>query len=170
MYDMGAVTRNGLKKSVTLEQRKATLAKAAEQRYEEYKTGKPVWQNYLPVQLPADADPVTAEFYDYYRTPRGIAIPEGRTLETTQNRTLTGEVKFVHFYPFNDIESISPRAMLFITGDQAHSKEFSEDAYQRASEPKELFYVKGANHVDLYDRVNLIPFEKLNNFFIRNLK
>lgn len=60
--------------------------------------------------------------------------------------------------------------MLFITGDQAHSKEFSEDAYKRAGEPKELYYVKGAGHVDLYDRVDLIPFDKLTDFFTKNLK
>ena len=60
--------------------------------------------------------------------------------------------------------AISPRPMLFITGDQAHSKEFSEDAYKRAAEPKELHYVRGAGHVDLYDRVNLIPWGKLESF------
>lgn len=170
MYDMGAVTRNGLEKSQSLEQRKAMLAQAAEQRYQEFTTGEQIWRNYLPINLPADANPITAEFWDFYRTPRGIAIPKGRTLELTQNRTLTGEVKFVNFYPFNDIETISPRPMLFITGDQAHSREFSEDAYKRAAEPKELYYVKGANHVDLYDRVNMIPFDKLTSFFRDNLK
>jgi fermentation-respiration switch protein FrsA (DUF1100 family) len=76
----------------------------------------------------------------------------------------------VNFYPFNDIETISPRPMLFITGDQAHSKEFSEEVYKRAGEPKELYYVKGAGHVDLYDRVDLIPFDKLTDFFTKNLK
>lgn len=55
----------------------------------------------------------------------------------------------MNFYPFDDIETISPRPMLFITGDQAHSKEFSEDAYKRAGKPKELFIIKGAGHVDL---------------------
>lgn len=60
--------------------------------------------------------------------------------------------------------------MLFITGENAHSREFSEDAYQRAAEPKELYIVPGAGHVDLYDRVNLIPFAKLTSFFTENLK
>ncbi|BCD45971.1 alpha/beta hydrolase [Helicobacter suis] len=53
-----------------------------------------------------------------------------------------------------------PRPLSFITGDQAHSKEFSESAYKKAAEPKELYYVKGAGHVDLYDRVDKIPFDK----------
>jgi len=169
MYDMGAVTRNGLGHSLSLEQRKALLAKAAEQRYAEFTTGEGIFQNYLPVRLAADADPVTREFWDFYRTPRGVAIPAGRTLEQTQNRTLASEVRFVNFYPFNDIETISPRPMLFIAGDQAHSREFSEDAYKRAAEPKELFIVPGAGHVDLYDRATVIPFDKLATFFSRNL-
>jgi len=170
MYDMGAVTRNGYGRARTVEQRKGLAAKAAQQRYAEFTSGKQVFQSYLPVELPADADPVTAMYHNFYRTERGIAIPVGRTLETTQNRTLVGEMKFLNFYPVSDIETISPRPLLFIAGDQAHSKEFSEDAYQLAAEPKELFYVKGANHVDLYDRVNVIPFDKLDDFFTKNLK
>ncbi|WP_291380573.1 MULTISPECIES: alpha/beta hydrolase [Achromobacter] len=171
MYDMGAVTRNGLKHSLTLDQRKALLAKAAAQRYEEYASGQGQFLNYLPARLgaDADADAVTQEFWDFYRTPRGIAIPAGRTLEQTQNRMLTSEVRFVNFYPFNDIASISPRPLLFITGDTAHSREFSEDAYAKAAEPKELAWVAGAGHVDLYDRVGLIPWDKLDGFFRQHL-
>ena len=60
--------------------------------------------------------------------------------------------------------------MLFITGDSAHSREFSEDAYRLAGEPKELLIVPGAGHVDLYDRVNLIPWDKLTSFFTEHLK
>jgi fermentation-respiration switch protein FrsA (DUF1100 family) len=66
----------------------------------------------------------------------------------------------MNFYPFNDIETISPRPMLFITGAEAHSREFSEEAYKLAGEPKELAIIPGAGHVDLYDRVNLIPCDK----------
>jgi fermentation-respiration switch protein FrsA (DUF1100 family) len=170
MYDMGAVTRNGLRKGQSLEQRKAMIAAAAEQRYVEFTGGETKWGNYLPTTLPADADEVRREFWDYYRTPRGWAIPEGQTLEQTQNRPISSEVKFVNFYPFEDIETISPRPMLFITGSEAHSREFSEDAYKRAGQPKELFIVPGAGHVDLYDRVNMIPFAKLTEFFKTNLK
>lgn len=170
MYDMGAVTRQGLKKSVTLEQRKEMIARAAEQRYVEFQGAETKWVDYLPLQLPADADPIRHEFYDFYRTARGWAIPKGRTLELTQNRPISSEVKFANFYPFNDIETISPRPMLFITGSEAHSREFSEDAYKRAAEPKELYLVPGAGHVDLYDRVNLIPFAKLADFFKANLR
>lgn len=75
----------------------------------------------------------------------------------------------MNFYPFDDIETISPRPMLFITGDQAHSKEFSEGAFRRAAEPKELHWVKGAGHVDLYHDTSPIPFGKLTRFFERHL-
>ena len=170
MYDMGAVTRDGLGKSQTLEQRKQMLAQAAEQRYQEFTTGRPIWRNYLPKQLPADADPITREFHDFYRTPRGEAVPAGIPPEESQNRTLAQEVKFMNFYPFNDIETIAPRPMLFIAGEVAHSREFSEEAFRRAGQQKELVIVPGANHVDLYDRVGAIPFAKLTQFYGTNLK
>jgi fermentation-respiration switch protein FrsA (DUF1100 family) len=169
MYDMGAVTRNGYGNSRSVEDRKALAAQASQQRIEEFTTGEQVFMNGLPVELPADADPVTAMYWDFYRTPRGIAIPEGRTLELTQNRTLAGEIKFLNFYPFNDIETISPRPLLLIAGDQAHSRNFSEEAYRLAAEPKELFWIEGANHVDLYDNVNYIPWDKMESFFDEHL-
>jgi fermentation-respiration switch protein FrsA (DUF1100 family) len=96
--------------------------------------------------------------------------PQGSSPKPTTHPTLTSNVKFVNFYPFNDIETISPRPMLFITGENAHSREFSEEAYKLAAEPKELFIVPGVGHVDLYDRVNLIPWDKLQSFFSENLK
>ncbi len=76
----------------------------------------------------------------------------------------------MNFYPFADIETISPRPMLFIAGEHAHSREFSDEAYRLAAEPKQLVIVPGAGHVDLYDRVNVIPFDKLTAFFRINLK
>ena len=75
----------------------------------------------------------------------------------------------MHFWSYQHLDWIAPRPVLFITGDRAHSRIFSEHAYSRASEPKELFIVPGAGHVDLYDRVNLIPWDKLTSFFARSL-
>jgi len=112
---------------------------------------------------------VQREFYDFYRTPRGEFTPKTSSPLLTTHPTLTSNVKFMNFYPFDDIETISPRPLLFITGDQAHSREFSEDAYKRAANPKELIMVPGAGHVDLYDRIDLIPFDKLASFFTRSL-
>jgi fermentation-respiration switch protein FrsA (DUF1100 family) len=170
MYDMGAANRHALNKSLTLEQRKKVLEEAAEQRYAEFEGGKTKYTSGTVHELTADTHPIQREFYDFYRTPRGEFTPKGSSPELTTHPTLSSNVKFMNFYPFDDIETISPRPLLFITGDQAHSREFSEDAYKRAAEPKELLLVKGAGHVDLYDRVTLIPFDKLVAFFTDHLK
>ena len=169
MYDMGAAFRDALNKSQTVEQRKQFIAMAAEQRWAESDGADIQYIGGTTLELTADTDPVQREFYDFYRTPRGEFTPAGVTRQTTTKPTLSSSVKFMNFYPFNDIETISPRPMLFISGDQAHSKEFSQDAYNRASEPKELVWIKGAGHVDLYDRVDLIPFDKLKGFFDQHL-
>lgn len=64
---------------------------------------------------------------------------------------------------------ISPRPLLLIHGEKAHSRYFSETAYAAAAEPKELLIIEGANHVDLYDQLDKIPFERLTRFFRDNL-
>lgn len=170
MYDMGAANRNGLNHSLTLAQRKQIIADAAEQRYVEFQGGATKYTSGTVHEITEKSNPIEREFYDFYRTPRGEFTPAGSSPLLTTHPTLSSNTKFMNFYPFNDIETISPRPLLFITGDQAHSKEFSEDAYKRSAEPKELYYVAGAGHVDLYDRVELIPFDKLESFFKANLK
>ena len=169
MYDMGAASRYALRRSQTLEQRKQLIAEAAEQRYVEFTGGKTHYTGGTVHELTEDTHPIQREFFDFYRTPRGAVTPKGSSAELTTHPTLTSNVKFMNFYPFNDIETIAPRPMLFITGADAHSREFSEDAHRRAGEPKELIIVPGAGHVDLYDRVNLIPFTRLTAFFRDNL-
>lgn len=163
MYDMGTANRDGLKHSQTLEQRKQILKDAAEQRYAEFQGSERKYTSGTPETINEKSSAIEREFYDFYRTPRGAA-------NTTTHPTLTSNVKFVNFYPFNDIETISPRPLLFITGSEAHSREFSENAYKLAAEPKELYIVPGAGHVDLYDRVDYIPFDKLSAFFSKYLK
>ena len=170
MYDMGAANRNGLKHGQTLEQRKETIAQAAQQRYVEFTGGETLYTSGTVHQLDENTHPIQREFYDFYRTPRGEYTPASSSRELTTHPTLTSNIKFMNFYPFNDIETISPRPMLFIAGADAHSREFSEEAYKLAGQPKELVIIPGAGHVDLYDRVDLIPFEKLASFFQSNLK
>ncbi len=170
MYDMGAANRNGLKHSQTLEARKLLIAAAAEQRYTEFMGGKIEFTGGTVQELNADTHPVQREFFDFYRTPRGEFTPAGSTPQQTTRPTLSSNTKFMNFYPFVDIESISPRPMLFIAGENAHSREFSEEAFRLAGEPKELVIVPNAGHVDLYDRVDLIPFAKLTRFFQEHLK
>ena len=170
MYDMGEANRSGLKHAQSVEQRKKILEAAARQRDVEFAGGEPVYTSGTVHRLTPESSPIEREFYDFYRTPRGEVTPPGMTDRTTTHPTLTSNVKFMNFYPFNDIETISPRPMLFITGEKAHSREFSEDAFRRAAEPKELVVVPGAGHVDLYDRTGLIPFAKLTEFFRTSLK
>lgn len=165
MYDMGAANRDALNKSLSVEQRKAIIAAAAEKRWAEFEGGPVEVAGGTDLQLTADTHPIQREFFDFYRTPRGAFTPAGTSDQRTTKPTVTSNVRFINFYPFNDIETISPRPMLFISGDQAHSREFSEDAYRRAAEPKQLVWVRGAGHVDLYDRVDLIPFDRLAAFF-----
>uniref|UniRef100_UPI000D39549B alpha/beta hydrolase n=1 Tax=unclassified Variovorax TaxID=663243 RepID=UPI000D39549B len=169
MYDMGAANCDALNHSQTLAQRRQVIAAAAAQRQVEFGGGALQYTSGTVHQLAADTHPIQREFYDFYRTPRGEFTPSGGSARTTTHPTLSSNVKFMNFYPFNDIETISPRPLLFITGDQAHSREFSEDAYRRAAEPKELHLVPGAGHVDLYDRVTLIPWDRLNAFFGKHL-
>jgi fermentation-respiration switch protein FrsA (DUF1100 family) len=68
--------------------------------------------------------------------------PEGATPQTTTHPTLTSNARFLNYFPLEDIETISPRPVMFVAGDQAHSLEFAEDAYRRAAEPKELVLVR----------------------------
>ncbi len=170
MYDMGGVSRNGLKHSMTLEQRKKIIKEAAEQRYAEFSGGETRYTSGTCHELNENTDPIQREFYDFYRTSRGEFTPKGSSPRITTHPTLSSNAKFMNFYPFTDIETISPRPMLFITGETAHSREFSEEAYRLAAGPKELVVVPNAGHVDLYDRVQLIPFDKLTSFFTEHLK
>ncbi|KAG5775593.1 hypothetical protein H9Q73_010721 [Fusarium xylarioides] len=114
-------------------------------------------------------DAIQQEFYNFHHTTHSEVTPPSTLPNTTTHPTRSSQVKFLNFYPFNNTNTISPRPLLFITGDQAHSREFSEDAYKRAAEPKELIWIPGAGHVDLYDRVELIPFDRLTRFFKRSL-
>ena len=170
MYDMGSASRNALNHSQTLEQRKKNQAEAAEQRYLEFSGGETKYTGGTTHQLDENTHPIQREFYEFYRTPRGEYTPKGGSPKTTTHPTLSSNTKFNNFYPFNDIETISPRPMLFITGDRAHSREFSEDAFKRAGQPKELVIIPNAGHVDLYDKTDLIPFDKLETFFKTHLK
>ena len=167
MYNHGDLYRKGLGRTLTPQQRQHFVAAAVQQRYVEFTGGETKYTAGAPINL--TGDPIGDEFYDFYRTPRGEVTPTGMSPKITTMPTLTSNVKFLNFYPFEDIETISPRPLLFISGSKAHSREYSEDAFRRAAEPKELHIVPGAGHVDLYDRVNLIPFVKLTEFFRTNL-
>ena len=167
MVDMGTVTR-GLLSDEKIGA--GIKTQAAAQRTAEFGGAKPVYTGGTVTELKPDTDAMQREFYAFYRTSRGEFTPKGADPKTTTMPTLSSNVKFANFYPLADLNRVSPRPMLFITGDAAQSKMFSEMAFQAAAEPKELFYVKGASHTDMYDNADKIPFAKLVEFYRANLK
>lgn len=165
MYDMGRERRQGYRDGQSYEQRMALLDEIGEQRWKEFEKDEMPRLQYGTVEYIDENSPAVAkEFYDYYRTPRG------RHPNATTGITFVSTAALMNFFPFAQIETISPRSLLFIAGENAHSRYFSEDACKLAAEPKELYIVKGAGHVDLYDHKELIPFDKLTDFFTQNLK
>lgn len=168
MYDMSRTMAKGLNDSLTKEQRKQMLEKLSEQRWIDTEKGSPAdGPRILPVVLAADSDPVTKEFFDYYRTKRGF---HKNSPNSNGSWTATNPVSFMNMPLLSYIKEISPRPILLIAGERAHSKYFSEDIYKDAAEPKELMILPNTNHVDLYDRADKIPFDKLEAFFTKNLK
>ena len=113
MYDMGSASRNALNHSQTVEQRKKNQAEAAEQRYAEFTGGETKYTGGSVHKLEENTHPIQSEFYGFYRTPGGEYTAKGGSPERTTHPTLSSNVKFNNFYPFNDIETISPRPMLF---------------------------------------------------------
>lgn len=162
MYDMGGAKREGLGKTMTDEDRRRHLQSVAEQRWSEFAGGE-VRYTALPETIDEDTHPVIREFFEYYRMPRG------EHPRSTTAISLTSDGSLFQFRPFEHVDTISPRPILLIAGENAHSRYFSEDAYELAAEPRELHIVPGAGHVDLYDRVNLIPWSRLQAFFDQNL-
>ncbi|KGM27287.1 membrane protein [Photorhabdus luminescens] len=164
MYDMGRDRRQGLGDTMTKEDRIKALEDIAQQRYVEFEGGQKRYVIGTPEEITAESPAVAREFYDYYRTPRG------HHPRSTTAMSLTSNPALMNFFPFSQIEAISPRPILFIAGEKANSRYFSEDAYKLAAEPKELYIVSDALHVDLYDRTKFIPFDKITSFFTHNLK
>lgn len=166
MYDMGRARRQGLGDVITYEQRMKTLDDIGEQRTKELGGAARKDIAAIPTQLSDSDTENTREFFDYYRTSRG-----GHPNSTT-SYSYTSLAPMMNFFPFAQIEAISPRPLLFIVSERAVSAYFSEDAYSKAAEPKELFVVPGASHVDLYDRPEYmgISLPKLNSFFKQYLK
>jgi fermentation-respiration switch protein FrsA (DUF1100 family) len=119
----------------------------------------------LPVSLPANADPVTTAFFNYYR---GRAA-HPRSINSTTAWTATTPWSYFNFRLQNFINEITPRPALIVTGANAHSRYFAEEAFEKMNDPKELVIVPNADHVDLYDQMDKIPFEKFAGFFKQNL-
>lgn len=159
MYDMSAAVRGGQDPAAlqaVKEQLSAQRWVDAENGYPEYLPGFPE----RPIdEVPANIPEPDAEWMRFYALKRGHH-PNARGGFTT-----TSVLTMMNFPLLAHIDEISPRPILFVVGDRAHSKFFSENAYAAAQEPKELYTVTDAEHIDLYDRADRIPFDKLAEFF-----
>jgi fermentation-respiration switch protein FrsA (DUF1100 family) len=164
MYDIGQAARQGLAGTLDAAALRQRLQTIAAQRWAETDGAERAMTIGTPQEITASSSDIDREFFDYYRTPRG------HHPRSTTAMSVTSAAPMSLFSAFDRLGWISPRPVLFITGDRAHSRIFSEHAYQRASEPRELYVVPGAGHVDLYDRLDLIPWDKLTEFFTRNLR
>ena len=169
MYDMSRATRYGFMDSLSEEGRNKMLDQLGQQRWNDFENGTPAlpkfsFPNEPQDKVPDGLNPVAAEFFEYYGMKRGWHP------NTIPNFTLTSAMDFMNFPLLSYVKSISPRPILFIMGENAHSRYFTEDVYKQAAEPKELLIIPGARHIDLYDHTDMIPFEKLESFFKENLK
>jgi fermentation-respiration switch protein FrsA (DUF1100 family) len=168
MYDMSRTMAKGLNDSLTKEQRTQMLEQLSQQRWVDAEKGTPTaGPRILPATLDGNSNPIVREFFDYYRTPRGF---HQNSPNSNGAWTATAPMSFMNLPLLTYIAEISPRPILLIAGENAHSRYFSEDAYKAAAQPKELMIIKNANHVDLYDRLDKIPFEKITEFFDKNLR
>lgn len=168
MYDMSRVMAKGYYDRLTREQRTTMLDQMSRQRWTDAEGGAPApGSRNLPETLDRVTDPVIRMYFDYYRTPRGF---HKRSPNSNGAWTSTTPLSFMNMPLLTYINEISPRPVLLIAGENAHSRYFSEDAFKAAAEPKELLIIKGADHVDLYDRLDKIPFDRIAEFFNKNLK
>lgn len=167
MYDMSRVNAEGYFGSTTPEQRTKMLVEMSLQRWEDAKNGTPKYPENGLGQTNEKSPQFVKEYYDYYKTKRGF---HERSLNSNGAWTATNSLSFMNMPLLTYIKEISPRPMLLIAGEKAHSRYFSEDAFKMANEPKELMIIPNAVHVDLYDKIDVIPFDKLDTFFKQHLK
>ena len=168
MYDISRVNAKGYNDQMTPEERTKALEKMSAQRWRDAENGKPAYpETHLPEKLTGNEPQFVKDYFDYYKTPRGY---HERSLNSTNGWTTTNSLSFMNMPLLTYLKEISPRPMLLIAGANAHSRYMSEDIYKEASEPKELIIIPNAVHVDLYDKVDVIPFDKLESFFKDYLK
>ena len=167
MYDMSRVSANGYFDSMNADGRYELRRQLCAQRLRDAKSGKYETAGGVPDVLPADAPQFVRDYFAYYKTPRGY---HPRSLNSNQGWNKTSTLAFLNA-PLLTYSSEIRSACLLIHGEKAHSRYFSEDAFKKLTgDNKELLIVPGANHVDLYDNFEKIPFDKLEQFYTRYLK
>lgn len=166
MYDMTRVMSKGYNDVVTLEQRTQSLEQMSRQRWNDAENGSPTYQPAYNASVAAGSPQFMIDYHDYYMTPRGY---HKRAVNSGNAWSLTTPLAFMNMPILSYIAEISPRPLLLVHGENAHSRYFSETAFAAAAEPKELLIIPGASHVDLYDKVEVIPFDRFKAFFEQHL-
>ena len=163
MYDMTRVTAKGYFDSEDSEEaRHAKRVAMNAQRTEDYKNGTYARAGGVVDPLPEDAPDFVRDYYAYYKTPRGY---HERSLNSNEGWNVTSALSFLNM-PILQYSDEIRSAVLVVHGERAHSCYFSRDAFAKLrGENKELMIIPGAVHTDLYDRKDIIPFDKLESFF-----
>ncbi len=163
MYDMTRVTANGYFDAEDSEEaRHAKRVAMNAQRTEDYRSGSYARAGGVVDPLPEDAPEFVRDYYAYYKTPRGY---HERSLNSNDGWNVTSSLSFLNM-PILQYSDEIRSAVLVVHGEKAHSCYFSRDAFAKLrGENKELMIIPGAVHTDLYDRKDIIPFDKLESFF-----
>lgn len=166
MYDMSRVNANGYFDSMDENARYQLREKLNAQRTVDYKNGTYELGGGVVDPLPEDPPFFVKDYYDYYKTNRGY---HERSLNSNDGWNMTSPLPFINMPQLTYAGEIR-NAVLIIHGEKAHSRYFGEDAFKKLKgENKELMIIPGASHTDLYDRMDIIPFDKLESFFNENL-
>ena len=166
MYDMSRVNANGYFDTMGEKERYTQRQALNKQRTEDFKNGSYAQAAGLPDKLTGEEPQFVQDYYAYYKTPRGF---HKRSINSNGGWNVTSSLSFMNM-PILTYASEIQTPVLMLHGEKAHSRYFSEDAYKKLKgDNKELMIIPGANHVDLYDQTDKIPFDKLESFFKSNL-
>ena len=167
MYDISRVNAKGYFDAMDADQRYALRKQLNEQRLVDAKNGNYELAGGVPDPLPADAPQFVKDYYAYYKTKRGY---HDRSPNSNGGWNKTSALSFINM-PLLSYSGEIRSAVLLIHGEKAHSRYFSEDAFKKLQgDNKELMIIPGASHVDLYDQMDKIPFDKITDFFRTHLK
>lgn len=172
MYNMSRVNHNGYFDSTSEDELYQLKEQLNAQRIEDFKNGSYALAGGVVDQLPEDAPFYVKDYYDYYKTKRGY---HKRSLNSNGGWNVTSSLSFINT-PQHTFSNEIRNAVLIIHGEKAHSCYFSKDAYKKMTENgkynsnKELMIIPNAVHTDLYDNMNVIPFDKIETFLNENLK
>ena len=167
MYDMTRVSAYGYNDVLDQKARYNMKKELNEQRTKDFALGKYAKANGLPQKLSGQEPQFVKEYWEYYKTPRGY---HKRSINSNGNWNLTSSLSLIN-QPILSYAGEINTPVLLIHGENAHSRYFSEDAYKKLNgDNKELLIIPNANHVDLYDNLEKIPFEKIERFYKENLK